>query len=201
MRPLLIVLPYVIHDLVDQLFLGFPHSALHHVPGEDVEEDLYLVEPGCVGRSEMEGYAPSLLGPFNNLMVLVRAEIVEDDVQFFPRVLTVQVFEKGEELFVGVAIYAAPVYRSLVNRKGGEQAGGPMSLVVVGKPFWVSFSHRERRLCAIERLYLRLLVNREHQCVVGGVKVQAQDGRLLGLELGVGAAPAPVLDLVRLELR
>jgi len=34
----------------------------------------------------------------------------------------------------------------------------------------------------------------------GGVQVEAEDGRLLGLELGVGAAPAPVLDLVGPQL-
>ena len=33
------------HDLIDQILFGVPDSALDHVPGEDIEPDLDLVEP------------------------------------------------------------------------------------------------------------------------------------------------------------
>jgi hypothetical protein len=45
MSPLLIVLLDVEEDLIDQLSLGFPYAAFHHVSGEDVEPDFDLIEP------------------------------------------------------------------------------------------------------------------------------------------------------------
>jgi hypothetical protein len=55
-------------------------------------------------------------------------------------------------------------------------------------------------LRAVEGLHLALLIHGEHERVLRGVQVEAEDGRLLGLELGVGAPAAPVLDPVGVEL-
>src|SRR5665647_2493173 len=45
----LVVALDVVHDLLDELLLGGPHAASHHLPRKDVEEDLHLVQPGGVG--------------------------------------------------------------------------------------------------------------------------------------------------------
>jgi len=45
----------------------------------------------------------------------------------------------------------------------------------VGDALHVAKTHAEKRLGAIERLGLRLLVNAEHNCIIGRIKVFADD--------------------------
>jgi len=60
--------------------------------------------------------------------------------------------------------------------------------------------HGQLGLRAVEGLDLRLLIHGEDERVLRGVQVEAEDSRLLGLELGVGAPAAPVLGLVGPQL-
>ncbi len=56
--------------------------------------------------------------------------------------------------------------------------------------------HGKLRLSAVKSLYLRLLVNGQHQRVLRRIQIQTEDGRLFLRELRVRTSAAPILDLV-----
>src|SRR3954470_1693750 len=69
--------------------------------------------------------------------------------------------------------------------EGGEQRGGAMALVVVGHGAGAALLQRQAGLGAIERLDLRLLVNRQHHGMGRRVNVEADDVAQLRHELGI----------------
>lgn len=199
MRSVLVVHPDVEEDLLDQLLLGVPYSSLQHIPGEDAEPDLDLVEPRGVGRGEVQGQAPATGDPGHHLLGLVSAQVVQDDVQMHSWVLPVEGFQEGQEFYVGVSLDATALHYSLVYRQRSQEAGCAVTLVIGGLPPGHPRLHRQIGLGAVQGLDLGLLIDGQNQGVLGGVQVEAQDGGLLALELGILALAAPVLHLVRLE--
>ena len=77
--------------------------------------------------------------------------------------------------------------------EGGEQGGGSVALVVVGAALGQARAQRRHRGGAVQGLDLGLLVDRDHDRVVGRRQVEADDVADLGLQLRVGA------ELERLE--
>jgi len=187
----------VVHDLRDELGLRVPHRVLEHVAGEDAEPDLDLVQPGGVGGREVQGQPPPLGRPGEYVPVLVHGEVVEDDVQLGARVGAVEGLQEAQEGLVVVALHAAPRDLSRVHREGRQQAGGAVALVGGRQAPVGAGAHRQLGLGAVERLDLALLIDADDEGVRRRVEVEAEDRRLLLLELGVGAAPAPVLRAVR----
>ena len=59
--------------------------------------------------------------------------------------------------------------------KRGVEAGGAVALVIVSHPLRLARLDRQRRLGAIERLDLRLLVDAEHQRALRRIEIQADD--------------------------
>jgi hypothetical protein len=59
--------------------------------------------------------------------------------------------------------------------QGGKQRRGAVTCVVVGTPLGLSWSHRQRRLRAIERLDLALFISAQHQRPFRWVDIQAAD--------------------------
>jgi hypothetical protein len=78
------------------------------------------------------------------------------------------------------------------------QRGGPVAAVVVGASLRLAQAHRQQRLTAVEGLDLRLLVDTQHQRVLGRVQVQPDDvAHLLHEQRIVGEAEG--CAAVRLE--
>ena len=95
-----------------------------------------------------------------------------------------ELVEEREELLVAVLGVAGAGDLARRDLQRGVEAGRAVSLVVVRHPLRLAGLDRQRRLGAIERLDLRLLVNTEHQRAFGRVEVEPDDiDDLLG-ELG-----------------
>ena len=106
----------------------------------------------------------------------VRAAVVDDQVQ--RQVGRRRALDLREELAeLGGAMAPGDPAEHLPGRdvEGGLQIRGPVPLVVVGAARDLSGPQREHRMGPVERLDLRLLVDREHQRVVGRVEVEPDD--------------------------
>ena len=82
----------------------------------------------------------------------------------------------------------------------GEQGGGAVALVVVGHRAGPARLHRQRRLGAVQRLDLGLLVHAQHDRLLRRVQVQPDDVDELLLEPRV-VGELERLDPVRLQTR
>ena len=116
------------------------------------------------------------------------------------RVSAVEGLQEAQEGLVVVTLHAASRDLSRVHRQGRQQAGGAVAPVGGRQAPGLAGAHRQLGLRAIERLDVRLLVDADDERVRRRVEVEAEDRRLLGLELGVGAAPAPVGGAVRPQI-
>ena len=76
---------------------------------------------------------------------------------------------------MAVPFPALPEHPSSGDVQRGEQRRRAVPDVVVGVAFGLAEAHRQRRLGAIERLNLRLLVHAQDHRVVGRVEVQPDD--------------------------
>ena len=76
--------------------------------------------------------------------------------------------------------------RAAGDVEGGEQRGGAVTQVIVGHAFDVAEAHRQQRLAALQGLDLALLVDAQHDGVVGRVQIQADDIANLLDEEGIG---------------
>ena len=86
------------------------------------------------------------------------------------------------------------------DAQGGQETSGAEALVGGGEAARPAGAQRQLGLGAIQGLDLGFLVDREHQRAARRVEVEADDRGLLGGELGIGAAAAPVVGLVRLQI-
>ena len=66
------------------------------------------------------------------------------------------------------------------NVQGGEQGGRAVPRVIMAAPLGLPRSHRQQRLGAIERLDLRLLIDAQHQGMVGRIELEPDDVAHLG---------------------
>ena len=83
---------------------------------------------------------------------------------------------------MAVALHAAADHRAVEHVERGEQGGGAVALVVVRQGAGFARLQRQPGLGAIEGLDLALLVDRQHQAVLGRIDVQPDDVLELGGE-------------------
>ena len=108
--------------------------------------------------------------PFYDLWVLKGCVIVEDGMNaFVARNLAFDSVQEPNEFLMTVALHAAPDHLPLQDIEGGEQGGRAVALIIVGHGSGAPLLHRQSWLCAVEGLYLRLLVNTEHYGVGGRI--------------------------------
>src|SRR5271166_448871 len=75
--------------------------------GEDSEEALDGIEPGCRCRREVEDEARMAPQPFDDLRVLVGGIVVEDDVDDFSgRHLRLDLIEEANEFLMAMPLHA-----------------------------------------------------------------------------------------------
>jgi hypothetical protein len=102
------------------------------------------------------------------------------------RGLVIELVEKADEFLMPVTCHALADDAALQHIERSEQRGCAMALVVVGHRPATALLHRQPGRSAVERLDLRLLVNRQHQRVLGRIDIEADDILHLGGELRVG---------------
>ena len=115
--------------------------------------------------------------------------VVEHDVdRLAGRDLALDGVEKADELYVAVALHAAPDDAAVEQAEGGEQGGDAVPLVIVGHRLAAPRLDRQSGLGAVERLDLALLVDRQHHRMGRRIDIEPDDVGQLGGELGVARA-------------
>ena len=155
---------------------GGEDTAANAPSGENGEEILDSIEPGTGGGSEMEHPAGMPGEPVTDFRVLVGGIVVEHGMdELAGRHLSFDGFQEADEFLVGVLLHAAPQHPAVQYVEGGEQGGGPVALVVVGHGPAFAGLERQSGLGAVERLDLRLFVDRQHHRMGGRMHVEADD--------------------------
>ena len=166
---------------------------------QDREPDLDLVEPGAVGRGEVKANvrvadAPSLA------LGLMGREIVEDDMDLLARIGGDDAVHEVEELDAPAALVMAGGDLAGEDVESGEQGRGAVALVVVAVAAERSpVGQLEIALGPLQRLDVRLLVDRQHDGVVRRVEVEPDDLGGLGDEIRI-VALAPRLARGEIDL-
>ena len=80
--------------------------------------------------------------------------------------------EEADELLMPVAGHIAADDGAIEDIEYGEQCRGAVTLVIMGHRAEPSLFERQARLCAIERLYLALFVERQHDGVGWMIDIQ-----------------------------
>src|SRR5215204_1992191 len=70
----------VLLDCLDEDAEGGECAAPDRLPGDDVEPDFYLVQPGTAGRGKMKGDTWMLGEPGVNVVAFVCRQVVQDDM-------------------------------------------------------------------------------------------------------------------------
>ena len=163
------------------------HAAFEAALAELGEEALHGIEPGARGGGEVEHEAGMTIEPGPRLGMLMRAVIVEDDVDDPAyRDLGLDGVQKADEFLVPVTLHAAPDNLAFEDIERGEQGGGAVSLVIMRHRAGSPFLDRQAWLGAVERLDLRFLVDREHDGMGRRIDIKPDDVAQLGGELRVG---------------
>ena len=159
---------------------------------EDGEPDLDLVEPGAVGRGEMEADV-WVAGEPAFALGLVGRKIVEDDVDLLAWIGGDDAVHEIEELDAPATLVVAGSDVAAEHVERGKQGRGAVALVVVAaaaeRP---SVGQLEIALGALQRLDVRLLVDRNDQRTLGRVEIEPDNLGRLGGKLGI-LADAPTL--------
>src|SRR6266478_4035453 len=132
--------------------------------GELREPAFDEIEPGTPGRREVQMEARPAGQPAVNHRRLVRAVVVENQVDVQGgRHGRVDGVEELTELAGAMPAMELPDDRPTLRIQGGEQRGGAVADVVMTAALDLARAHRQQRLRAIQRLDLALLIDTEHE--------------------------------------
>ena len=109
----------VVDDLVEQLRLAPPGTASDDLAAEHAKPNLDLVEPGGLGRCEMQAQPPLPGNPLFDRRMFVSAEVLADHMQIF-----VGVLEQAQEILMLMAGAASARYLSLMHGQPSRQPPG-----------------------------------------------------------------------------
>jgi hypothetical protein len=124
--------------------------------------------------------------PSWRLGMLVRPVIVEDDVNDLAhRHLGLDGIQETGKLLMPMTLHAAADDPAFQRVKRGEQCGCPVALVIIGHCAGPSLLQWQAWLGAVERLNLRFLIDREHDCWRRGIDIEPDDVAQLGGQLRV----------------
>jgi hypothetical protein len=108
--------------------------------------------------------------------MLVDGVVVEHHMDnFADRDLLLDRVTEPNELLMTMALHAAADHFAFEDIEGSKQCGRVMPFVIVRQGAGATLLHRQPGLGAIERLDLRLFVDREHDRVCRWVVVEADD--------------------------
>ena len=133
-------------DFFDEVGGGIERAATNSLLGDEGEEPFDLVEPGGVGRREVNVPTRPACEPSSDLGMLVGGVVVDDemDVELGWHV-GLYVTQEGEELLMAMAGFALGDDRAVKHVEGGEQRGCAVALVVGANPNPVVNSLKSRK--------------------------------------------------------
>ena len=159
-------------------------GAFEGAPGEDREPDLDLVEPGRMGRGEVE-VDVLVAGPPAIALGLVGPQVVEDDVDLLVGIAGDHLVHEVEELgappapgVLGLDLAGGDLER---REQGGRAAASVLVRLTVER---AAVGQLEIALRPLERLDRWLLVDRRDDRVVRRREVEADDAAALATNSG-----------------
>lgn len=163
--------------IVNGLFQCFDASeavAPDAIGGDIAEPALHHIEPGTGGGDEVNVEAGMLRKPRLDLGMLVRAEVVGDQMQIkIRRGLLINEPQELQPFLMSMPFHAGPDQLAAGHLHRREQRRRAMPPVVVRHRPATTLLERQARLGAIQGLNLALLVHTEHDGVLGRKQVQA----------------------------
>ena len=152
------------------------HAAPQLLGGQLGEPALNEVQPGPVGRGEVDVEPRSFSEPRSDERGLMCAVVVHDEmyveVRRHPRVETIE--ELAELHRPMAAVRLADDLASLhIERR--KQRRRPVPCVIVGAAFGLARLHRQQGGRAVQRLDLRFLVDAQHDSMIGRIDIQPGD--------------------------
>ena len=173
-------------DFSHQVFDVGEGAATNRLLSDDTKPALDEIEPGSIGRREVDMKARPASQPGFDFRMFVGGVIVDDKMHVEILGHTgIDVSQEGEELLMSVARLALGDDFTIGDIECRKQGGGAVTDVVVGDAFDVAQSHGQHRLCPVEGLDLAFLIHAQHHGVVGRIQVQADDVTHLLDEEGV----------------
>ncbi len=153
---------------------GVEHTVLQPPAGQLGEEAFNSIEPRARGRREVKGVAVMAIEPGANLGVLVSGIVVEDHVDDLAGGdLALEGVEEADEFLMPMALHVPADHGAVEDVQRTEQGEVvPLRLQSWVKRCATPLLHRQPRLCPVERLDLRLLVDAQHDRVLGRVEIK-----------------------------
>ena len=160
-------------DCCDQVFDTPETTSANGLLGDESKPTFDLIEPGGVGRSVVDFEARSLRQPETYPGMFVGGVVVDNqmNVKTF-RHSVIDPLEKLKKLLVTMTCLALRQDSAGGDIEGGKQGGGAVANVVMGYTLHVPQSHEQHRLGPVDGLNLRLLINGEHDRMVGRVQIE-----------------------------
>ena len=152
------------------------HTALQPSLCQLGKEAFDGIEPGTGRWRKVKGEAGMAVEPLADLGMFVCGVIVEDDVhRLVAGNAGVDGVQEADELLVPMLLHVAADNGAIENIERGEQSGRAIALVIMGHRAEAAFLYRQARLGPIQRLYLALLVKRQHDGVRWRIDIQPDD--------------------------
>jgi hypothetical protein len=143
--------------------------------GDFSEPSLDKIQPRAGGRREVQVEARMSLQPRLHARMLVGTVVVDDEVKLKLRGFSVDLSQEPDELLVAMLRHAVPDDLAIQHAESSEERGRAVSLVVVSLPSRNTGTQGQQRLSAVERLDLTLLIDTQHEGLVGRIHVEADD--------------------------
>src|SRR5579859_862781 len=167
--------------------------------GKHREPALDLIDPGAIGRREVDVEAGVAKQPPLDERRLVGAVVVHNEVDIESvGQFSIDAVEKALELDGAVATMGLADDRAGGHVESGEKRGGAVTTVVVSPTLSDSRGQRQDRLSSVQSLDLALLIDAKDQCPIGRIQIQADDIADLFDELGI-VGEFEGFDAMRLE--
>lgn len=160
-------------DFVPELLCAREDATVEGAALKLGEPALDCIEPGGTGRGEVEMEAWTLVEPGPDAGGLMRAAVVQDDVEIeFGVGLGVDLPQEGQELLGPMATGDAADDLARGDVEGGIEAPGSVPGIVMGPALDLSGPKREHGLCPVQCLDLGLLVDGEDHGVVRRIQIE-----------------------------
>jgi len=164
----------VLVDGLNQFRHTAKHSAAEALGGEFPEEAFHQIEPRATRRREMHMKAGVPYEPLLHRGVLMGGIVIDDEMERFVRGrLSINEPQEFQPFRMAMARETGGDDGAFGHIQRGKQGGGAMAFIVMRHRPTSALLEGEARLCSIQRLNLRLLVDAQDEGMLGGIQIQA----------------------------
>ena len=151
-------------------------SPANRLSGDDPEPRFDLIEPGRVGRGEMDMISGFPCKPGTNLLVLMGRIVVHDNMHVqLRRYIHVNVPEKLQQFLMTMSFFRLRKNTPSGNVQSSKNRQRSMADIIMGLAFSVNKTKRKGWLKALKGLALAFLVHTEHQGLFRRIQIQPND--------------------------